>query len=191
MKRHVVVKASSEPVRKVVKASRTTADMLAAFEDKLEELEVNSATDPEKKITCSDDIVDWLAEHDQAYADAVEYFGTDDLESVSQEELESWIGDHDQLWEDYRNFFGIEGCDAIQATEYPAFLDNQVDVYGEDYHEKYVDVGGYFGEPGEIYSVADMKAYWNTDRDSDPVLSNYSSFESWFRDTRDNFLQEA
>lgn len=184
MKRHVVVKASSEPVRKVVKASRTTADMLAAFEDKLEELEVNSATDPEKKIACSDDIVDWLAEHDQAYADAVEYFGTDDLESVSQEELESWIGDHDQLWEDYRNFFGIEGCDAIAASE-------EVEINGEDYNEKYEDVGGGFGDVGEIYSLADIKRFWNEDKDDDPILAEYSDFESWWRGTRDNFLSEV
>lgn len=86
--------------------------------------------------------------------------------------------------------FGIESSTQIEATEYPAFLDGQVDVYGEDYHEKYEDVGGGFGEPGEIYSLADIKAYWNTEKDNDPVLEEYSSFDAWFRDTRANFLAE-
>lgn len=59
------------------------------------------------------------------------------------------------------------------------FLGKEVDVYREDYYEKYEDVGGGFGEPGEIYSLADMKVYWNENNQGDPSLEVFDSFDSW------------
>ena len=53
-------------------------------------------------------IVGWLAEHDQAYDDALAHFKTDDLNSVSESDLIDWIGEHDQLYQDYLNFFKLE-----------------------------------------------------------------------------------
>lgn len=53
-------------------------------------------------------IVGWLAEHDQAYDDALAHFKTDDLNSVSEADLIDWIGEHDQLYQDYLNFFKLE-----------------------------------------------------------------------------------
>lgn len=61
----------------------------------------------------SSETVDWLSQHDQAYEDAVRFFGTDDLNSVPVEELEGWISEHDQLWNDYVSYFGIEEDDYI------------------------------------------------------------------------------
>ena len=53
-------------------------------------------------------IVGWLAEHDQAYDDALAHFKTDDLNSVSEADLIDWIGEHDELYQDYLNFFKLE-----------------------------------------------------------------------------------
>lgn len=85
----------------------------------------------------------------------------------------------------------IQSASRVNSTEYPAFSDKEVDVYREDYYEKYEDVGGAFGEPGEIYSLADIKAYYNENNQDDPSLEVFDSFDSWWRDTRDNFLIEV
>ena len=64
---------------------------------------VNHTVDSCTNITASSDIVtlvDFLSEHDQAYEDAQDAFGVDDLMDLSYEELYSWIADHDQLFED-------------------------------------------------------------------------------------------
>lgn len=53
-------------------------------------------------------IIGWLAEHDQAYDDALAHFKTDDLNSVSESDLIDWIGEHDELYQDYLNFFKLE-----------------------------------------------------------------------------------
>lgn len=122
MKRQIVVKASSEPVRKVIKASKSTADMLDAFQDKLEE-------------------------------------------------------------------FGIESSTDVRASEED---DRKVEIYDSDYEEKYIDVGqGFGGEQTDVYSVGEMKEYWNENNIGDPVLAEYPDFDAWFKETRANSLQEA
>lgn len=109
------VSASALPRRKVIKASKSTADMLNAFEDKLAE-------------------------------------------------------------------FGIESSTEIKGSE-------DVEIYGEDYHEKYEDVGGGFGDTGKVYSLAEIKEYWNENRHGDPLLEVFDSFDRWWRNTRDNFME--
>lgn len=84
----------------------------------------------------------------------------------------------------------IQSATCVNSTEYPAFLGKEVNVYSEDYNDYYKDIGGGFGEPGAIYRLADIKAYWNEDHDSDPSLEAFDSFDSWWADTRDNFLVE-
>lgn len=78
--------------------------------------------------------------------------------------------------------FGIDACTDVTGS-------TEVDVNENDYSEEYRDVGGGFGEPNQIYSVAEMKTYWNENHSGDPVLEEYSSFEDWFKDTKENFLE--
>lgn len=130
MGKRIVVKASKNATkRRTVQASRSTQDMLDAFEAKLAEVGIESATD----VECCDD------------------------QSISASD-------------DYHN--------------------RQVEIYGEDWQEKYEDVGGGFDSDGEIISLGDIKKYWNENNMDDPILAEYSSFDEWFRDTRDNFLAE-
>ena len=72
----------------------------------------------------------------------------------------------------------------VQATDYPDWLGKEVDVKEEDYWEDYKDVGGGFGEVGEIWRLADIKSYWNEEHDNDPELQQYNSFDDWWKDTR-------
>lgn len=53
----------------------------------------------------TEDIVDWLYEHETAYEDCKRYFDTENLELVHPVALEDWIAEHDQLMEDFRNYF--------------------------------------------------------------------------------------
>ena len=58
-----------------------------------------------------------------------------------------------------------------------------------DYDVYYIDNGG-FGQPGEVYSLGEIKLMWNNDCDSDPICSQYASFDEWFADTKANYLEE-
>lgn len=77
-----------------------------------------------------------------------------------------------------------------------AFEDKLEEVGGSTqvqaaYDPEYKDVGGGFGEPGAVYKYSEIKQYWDEDHDSDPVLQEYDSFEDWWNDTRENYLQEV
>lgn len=47
----------------------------------------------------------------------------------------------------------------------------------------YIDIDGMFGEHGEIYSEEDFLTYWEENKNSDPVLMEYDSYEEWLQDT--------
>lgn len=91
-----------------------------------------------------------------------------------------------KAFEDRLSDFGIESNCKIESSD---LLDGDVDINGEDYNEFYEDVGAAFGEPGAIYSLAEIKTFWNEDRESDPVVSMYNSFDKWWNDTKSNFLE--
>lgn len=131
MSKRIVVKASKNATkRRTVQASRSTEDMLNAFEAKLAEFGIESSTEVE---ACGD------------YPVAA----SEDLDGRS------------------------------------------VEIYEEDWDEKFKDVGGGFDADGEILTLGEIKEYWNDNNLGDPVLAEYDDFESWFRDTRDNFLEEC
>jgi hypothetical protein len=68
-----------------------------------------------------DDILDWLAEHEQAWADAERHFddGSMDptydvdspLDEVSVKDLVEWIAEHKQLYDDFHRFFYEDNLD--------------------------------------------------------------------------------
>ena len=53
----------------------------------------------------------------------------------------------------------------------------------------YIDEQGVMGEPGETYDEEFMKSYWEENKDSDPVLEDYSSYNEWWADTK-SYLKE-
>ena len=66
-----------------------------------------------------DDILDWLAEHEQAWADAERHFNGEVVENdadspllkLSVKELVEWIADHKQLYDDFHRFFYEDNLD--------------------------------------------------------------------------------
>ena len=78
------------------------------------------------------------------------------------------------------------------STEVTAATDEKaVEIKDSDYDNRYEDVEGGFGEAGAVYSLGEIKEYWNKSHDGDPVLAEYDSYEDWWKDTRDNFLKET
>ncbi len=180
----------------------TTASMLEAFEAKLDELSFNSSTDIEaasdpRRVIIDDD------DYDTYYSDPQGEFGVTDGaggEEYSFAEIKDYWNRHkddDPVLEEYDSFDSwwndtkdsmdqIAACINASQQQIQADYDfRQVDIYGEDYHEKYEDIeGNYGGEPGRIYSLAEIKDYWNENNQGDPCLAAYRDFESWWRDTR-------
>lgn len=94
-----------------------------------------------------------------------------------------------EAFEDKLAEFGIESSTSVEASIESD--QRAVEIYGEDWNEKYEDLeGGFGGDRGDIYSLGEIKEYWNKENMSDPILSEYSDFNSWWRDTRDNYLAE-
>ena len=94
-----------------------------------------------------------------------------------------------EAFEDKLAEFGIESSTQVEASTESE--QRAVEIYGEDWNEKYEDLEGAFGgDRGDIYSLGEIKEYWNKENMSDPVLAEYSDWDSWWRDTRDNFLSE-
>lgn len=52
--------------------------------------------------------------------------------------------------------------------------------------ECFRDVHGLFGDVGEILTIAQMREYWEENKDRDPVLLEYNNYKAWLKDTLDN-----
>ena len=52
--------------------------------------------------------------------------------------------------------------------------------------ECFKDVNGLFGDVGEILTIAQMREYWEENKDDDPVLMEYRNYKEWLKDTLDN-----
>ncbi len=52
--------------------------------------------------------------------------------------------------------------------------------------ECFRDVHGLFGDVGEILTIAQMREYWEENKDRDPVLLEYTNYKAWLKDTLDN-----
>ena len=77
-------------------------DILSSTES-LEESSGKKKHEPTKM-----DIVNWLADHDQAWEDICDFFGSNDLEEVDYDNIIDWIFDHDLLSDDLMRHFGAE-----------------------------------------------------------------------------------
>lgn len=80
----------------------------------------------------------------------------------------------------------VESSEDILAR---SLAERSVEIFEDDYDEEYKDVGGGFGDPDNVYSLAEIKDYWNRENVYDPILEEYKSYDEWWNDTRNNFLE--
>ena len=83
----------------------------------------------------------------------------------------------------------VDSCSDIKGSE--DLHSEEVPIEEADYHDMWQDVGGGFGDPGEFYSLADIKGYWNDQREYDPCVNIYNTFEAWWEDTKHNYMKKA
>lgn len=97
------------------------------------------------------------------------------------------------VFEDKLNEFGVESKTSVCSSDEVlarSLAERAVQIFDEDYDEEFKDVGGGFGDPDNIYTLAEIKDYWNRENVYDPILEEYSSYNDWWNDTRSNFLLE-
>lgn len=64
----------------------------------------------------------------------------------------------------------------VVKSAYSTVSSNYSDVTYRDYN-------GIMGDPGATWTVNELKAYWKSNHNSDPVLNEYESMQSWLDDT--------
>ena len=76
----------------------------------------------------------------------------------------------------------------LSDDEYNSLLGESLKESSESLKEStYSDYGGIMGEPGEQYTDADLKSYWDSNNSSDPVLNAYKgNYDAWLKDTISN-----
>jgi hypothetical protein len=52
----------------------------------------------------------------------------------------------------------------------------------------YLDVNGILGVCGDVWTYAELAAYWDEEHMNDPVMSEYASFEDWVEDIISNMV---
>ena len=142
------------------------------------DIESTTSIDSSKEISDAD-VIDWLADHDQAYQDCQDYFGVDDLSQVDPVHINNWICDHDRLFEDFVHHFGHEAVGIESATHFP--VDDVL---------KFLEAKGYDTSTFEVKSYAEgvadymdmsRQAYENNDMDWPYTL------DQWYKDTQQNY----
>lgn len=102
-----------------IKRKGSPEQLLGLVEEKLDTISVPSGITTAASTEPSyDEVVDWLAEHGQAYEDILDHFGAADIEEIDYDDIIDWIYDHERLSEDFEQHFGyiidgsnIGGCD--------------------------------------------------------------------------------
>ena len=202
MKISRTVKASSQ-----IKASYTSIEeMLAAFEDRIDELDANSS----EKVMCGSkfDYTSALknvpigsSDYHRFYKDVDGGFGEAGATYSLEEIKKYWNQEHDNdyslaeydsfedWWNDTKGWLEEVDEDDV-VPEFPVSSSDEsksskaVTILVTDGHDTYVDVDGVLGSAGTEWSMMDLKQLWNDNCESDPIMSEYSSFGKWWADTK-------
>ena len=135
------------------------------------------------------EIISWLSDHDQAWEDVLDYFGSVDLSEIDKDDIVDWMYEHDQLWEDFMNHMGLEEETAVIDDDYMFDFEDKLrnDIFGESPVVDEVDIDpdsnnntlyitvDMVDDMGEVstfeYSVPYSDLSGNPEDDSDYILS--------------------
>lgn len=161
-----------------IKRSTSIDGMLDAFNRRIFELggdiESSTSVNASKAVEIYEDD-DW-----DEYEDVDGGFGEPGAHLTMRDIKEYWNNEYDgdpclmeydsfePWWRDTHQFMRrINSCGDVTAAD-RLFLDKE---------------GNAFGEPDKLYREDDLRSYWDSDHDSDPVMREYDSFESWLDET--------
>lgn len=118
-----------------------------------------------------------------------------DVESATDVNMEDDVEDiqdvEDAVTAAYRNDIIDDGVADIEQEYISSSASNKEEpIFPGDDKVFYRDNGGGFGGDGsEVYSLKEIKEIWNTIYDDDPILEEYSDFDSWWYDTKQFMTQ--
>ena len=116
-------------------------------------------------------ILDCCVCHSKIYKDKEDVIIEDDIANVSDECPFCYSVD------------GYKVIGEVTTFDEDEELDKNTDI-DDDLDESYEDTDGVMGEKGKKYTDVDLKAYWEKEKDNDPVLKNYKGdFDAWHKDT--------
>ena len=116
-------------------------------------------------------ILDCCVCHSKIYKDKEDVIIEDDIANVSDECPFCYSVD------------GYKVIGEVSTFDEDEELDKNTDI-DDDLDESYEDTDGVMGEKGKKYTDVDLKAYWEKEKDNDPVLKNYKGdFDAWHKDT--------
>lgn len=106
------------------------------IEDKEDTPDVVNAAEEDETLpgVSKSEIISWLSEHDQAWEDALDYFGSVDLSEIDKQDIIDWMYEHDQLWEDFNTYLDSEDEEEPEVTDDYLFdfIDKlREDIFGE------------------------------------------------------------
>ena len=92
-----------------------------------------------------------------------------------------------------QGYYTKQGYKGLVGNEYMLFdTESEYVDYVEFTNRQsyFLDPQGIFGKCHDVVSEGDIIEYWNNNFASDPTLRGYTSFEAWWKETRE-FLDEV
>ena len=106
------------------------------FKSNKKSLQKSSDSKLSKKKVLYSDILDWLAEHDQAWTDYCEHFGLSEEGEghyITPDDTVGWISEHDLLYSDFLNRYNLDS-DYVENTNAEDYIkddikkENKIDI---------------------------------------------------------------
>ena len=147
---------------------------LDEFDDDFEE----SVTRTARKSTTLEDIG-----YEQCYIDTDGIMGEPNKIWSTSELYNAWCEDS-EYDPSMLEFDTYEDWLAYTLADMSPVEDDIKHIFRADPNEeRYVDVNGVMGDVGQTWSVSELRNYWEEEKDYDPTLADYTSFDYWLEDT--------
>ena len=141
-----------------------------------------------------DDILDWLAEHDQAWKDIITYFGSEDaVMEASLDDIVSWISDHEELSADFENKFSCKLEEAIK----PNIESDELQALAKKHNIKILDamnngdlrMEGAGADLMKFYQEAAKKGLWEVDSELYEALYGFDELNRFTKKAKEVGLE--
>lgn len=144
------------------------------FDDDFEE----SVTRTARKSTTLEDIG-----YEQCYIDTDGIMGEPNKIWSTSELYNAWCEDSEYdpsmlEFDTYEDWLAYTLADMSPVED-----DTKLTLRTDPNEERYVDVDGVMGDVGQTWSVSELRNYWEEEKDYDPTLADYTSFDYWLEDT--------
>ena len=149
------------------------------------------------------DLEDWIIENDQLWEDYCNFFDIEACNSIKASEVMYLDPDGNMFGEprarysfsDIKRYWDEEHDDDPVLMQFNSFDEwfnacesdgTIVEIDEYSHGRKFQDVGGGFGTGGDILDEDDLFEYYQSNREYDPSLVEYDSYDDWINDSINN-----